>query len=88
MLSLLIKFLFIYSYSDPTPASIIAYVNGVEKLSDDNFAKWSREIQLILMMMDKDHSMRDPAPVAPVAQGTDATSLAERTATYEKEKEH
>jgi len=38
-------------------------------------------------MMDKDHSMRDPAPVAPVAQGTDDTSLAERTAAYEKEKE-
>ena len=87
MLSLLIKFLFICSYSDPTPASIIAYVNGVEKLSGDNFARWSREIHLILVMMDKDHSMRDPAPVVLVAQGTDDTSLAESTATYEKEKE-
>jgi len=87
MLSLLIKFLFICSYSDPTPASIIAYVNGVEKLSGDNFARWSREIHLILVMMDKDHSMRDSAPVAPVAQEDDDTSLAERTAAYEKEKE-
>ena len=59
----------------------------MEKLSGNNFAKWSREIHLILVMMDKDHSMRDPAPVAPVAQGTDDTSLAERTAAYEKEKE-
>ena len=58
------------------------------KLSGDNFAKWSREIQLILvMMMDKDHSMRDKAHVASVAQGTDDTTLAERTAAYEKEKE-
>jgi len=59
----------------------------VEKLSGDNFARWSREIHLILVMMDKDHSMRDPAPVALVAQGDDDTSLAERTAAYEKEKE-
>jgi len=66
---------------------MIAYVNGVEKLSGDNFAKWSREIELILVMMDKDHSMRDKAPVAPVAQGDDDTTLAERTAAYEKEKE-
>ena len=87
MLSLLIKFLFICSYSDPTPASIIAYVNGVEKLSSDNFAKWNRKIELILVMMDKDHSMRDKVPVAPVAQGDDDTTLAERTAAYEKEKE-
>ena len=59
------------------------------KLSGDNFAKWSREIQLILvMMMDKDHSMRDDAPVALVAQRTDDTSLAKRTAAYEKEKYH
>ena len=49
--------------------------------------KWSREIQLILDKMDKDHSMRDRAPVAPVAQGTDDTSLAERTPAYKKEKE-
>ena len=47
----------------------------------------SSEIELILVMMDKDHSMRDKAPVAPVAQGTDDTTLAERTAVYEKEKE-
>ena len=87
MLSLLIKFLFICLNSDSTPASIIAYVNGVEKLSGDNFAKWSSEIELILVMMDKDHSMRDKAPVAPVAQGTDDTTLAERTAAYEKENE-
>ena len=38
-------------------------------------------------MMDKDHSMRDRALVAPVAQGTNDTTLAERTAAYEKEKE-
>ena len=31
--------------------------------------------------------MRDRAPVAPVAQGTDDTTLAERTVAYEKEKE-
>jgi len=88
MLSLLIKLYLFLLYSDPTPASIITYVNGVEKLSGDNkFAKWSREIELILVMMDKNHSMRDRAPVAPVAQGTDDTTLAERTAAYEKEKE-
>ena len=45
------------------------------------------EIHLILLMMDKDNSMRDRAPVAPVAQGTDHTFLAERTAAYEKEKD-
>ena len=87
MLSLLIKFLFIYSYSDPTPASIIAYVKGVEKMSSDHFVQWSREIHLILLMMDKDNSMRDRAPVAPIAQGTDDTPLTERTAAYEEEKE-
>ena len=38
-------------------------------------------------MMDKYHSMRDRAPVAPVAQGTDDTPLTERTAAYEEEKE-
>ena len=59
----------------------------MEKLSGDNFTKWSREIQLILVMMDKGHSMRDRAPVAPVAQGTDDKSLAEHTAAYEKDKE-
>jgi hypothetical protein len=45
-------------------------------------------------MMDKDHSIREPGPIAPVAApatageggGQDAT-LAERTAAYEKEKE-
>ena len=57
----------------------------MEQLAGDNFTKWSREINLILLMMDKDHSMRDKAPVAPVAQGDDDTTLAERTAAYEKE---
>ena len=54
----------------------------MEKLSGDNFAKLSREIELILVMMDKDHSMRDKAPVALVAQGTDDTTLTERTTAY------
>ena len=31
--------------------------------------------------------MRDRAPVAPIAQGTDDTPLTERTAAYEEEKE-
>ena len=56
-------------------------------MSSDHFVQWSREIQLILVMMDKGHSMRDRAPVAPVAQGTDHTFLAERIAAYEKEKD-
>ena len=60
----------------------------MEQLAGDNFTKWSREINLILLMMDKDHSMRDDAPVALVAQRTDDTSLAKRTAAYEKEKYH
>jgi hypothetical protein len=32
----------------------------VEKLCGDYFAKWRDEINLILVMMDKDHSMRVP----------------------------
>ena len=56
-------------------------------MSSDHFVQWSREIHLILLMMDKDNSMRDRAPVAPVAQGTDHTFLAERIAAYEKEKD-
>jgi hypothetical protein len=50
------------------PSTIVSYVNGVEKLGGDNFAEWRDEINLILVMMDKDHSIREPAPVAPVAR--------------------
>ena len=61
MLSLLIKLYLFLLYSDPTPASIITYVNGVEKLSGDNFIQWSCEINLILLVMDKYHCMRGNA---------------------------
>ena len=87
MLSLLIKFYLFCLWSEPTPANIISYYNGVEQLVGDNFAKWSREINLTLLVLDKDRSIRDDAPVAPVAQETNDTSLDERTAAYEKEKD-
>ncbi|RLN33496.1 uncharacterized protein C2845_PM03G14320 [Panicum miliaceum] len=63
------------------------YINGVSQLRGDNFVKWKTEIDFILLMMDKDHSLRMPAVVAPVSQGTEHTTLVARTAAYEKEKE-
>lgn len=46
---------------------------------------------LILVTMDKDHSIREPAPVAPVAapvaEGEEDSTLAKRTVTYLWEKE-
>ncbi|RLN07400.1 uncharacterized protein C2845_PM11G25830 [Panicum miliaceum] len=60
---------------------------GVSQLGGDNFVKWKTEIGFILLTMDKDHSLRLPAPVAPVSQGTEDTTLAARTVAYEKEKE-
>ena len=74
-------------YSDTTPSSIMSYINGVEKLGGNNFTSWKAQIKLIMLIMDKDHSMREDAPVAPAAAGDNDTTLPERTAAYEKEKE-
>ncbi|RLM57698.1 uncharacterized protein C2845_PM18G03990 [Panicum miliaceum] len=65
----------------------MTYINGVSQLGGDNFVKWKTEIGFILLTMDKDHSLRMPAPVAPVSQGTKDTTLAARTAADKKEKE-
>lgn len=70
-----------------TPSSVISYVNGIQKLGGDNFTNWKNDIGLVLCIMDRDHSMRDKYPVAPTAQGDNDTTLPERTAAYEKEKE-
>jgi hypothetical protein len=62
----------------------------MEKLGGDNFAKWRDEINLILVMMDKDHSMREPTPVAlvaaPATAGKEDATLADRTAAYLRDK--
>lgn len=61
------------------------YICGVEKLEVDNFPSWECQIRLILGIMDKDHSMRDDAPVVLVAEGDNDPTLFERTAASEEE---
>jgi hypothetical protein len=58
-----------------TPSSIASYMNGVTKLEGMNFAKWKVDIQMILTIMDWDHSFREDKPVEPVAEGANDTTL-------------
>jgi hypothetical protein len=57
----------------------MSYINDIEEVWGNNFTTWRDQINLILVIMDKDHSMRDNAPVAPVAAGDNDTTLAECT---------
>jgi hypothetical protein len=54
---------------------MMSYMNGVEKLGGDNFTTWRDQINLILVIVDKDHSMREDALVAPVAIGDNDITL-------------
>jgi hypothetical protein len=56
-------------YSVMMPSSIFSYMNGVTKLGGMNFAKWNADVQMILAIMDQDHSFREGKPVEPVAEG-------------------
>jgi hypothetical protein len=56
-------------YSVMMPSSIASYMNGVTKLGGMNFAKWNADVQMILAIMDQDHSFREDKPVEPVAEG-------------------
>ena len=69
-----------------TPSNIITYMNGVEKLGGTNFAKWKGDLMLVLAIMDWDHSFREDSPEEPKANGDNDTTLADRTAAYEKAK--
>jgi hypothetical protein len=51
-----------------------------------NFAKWKADIQMILTIMDQDHSFREDKPVEPVAEGANDTTIALQKAEYEKAK--
>jgi hypothetical protein len=51
-----------------------------------NFAKWKADIQMILAIMDRDHSFREDKPIEPVAEGANDTTLALQKAEYEKAK--
>jgi hypothetical protein len=51
-----------------------------------NFAKWKADIQMILAIMDRDHSFREDKPVELVAEGANDTTLVLRKAEYEKAK--
>jgi hypothetical protein len=51
-----------------------------------DFIKWKAVIQMILAIMDRDHSFREDKPVEPVAKGANDTTLALRKAEYEKAK--
>jgi hypothetical protein len=61
-------------------------MNGVTKLGGMNFAKWKADIQMILAIMDRDHSFREDKPVEPVAEGDNDTSLALWKVDHEKAK--
>jgi hypothetical protein len=50
-------------------------MNGVTKLEGMNFAKWKVDIQMILTIMDWDHSFREDKPVEHVAEGANDTTL-------------
>jgi hypothetical protein len=49
-----------------TPSSIASYMNGVTKLRGMDFAKWKADIQMILAIMDRDHSFREDKLVEPL----------------------
>jgi hypothetical protein len=51
-----------------------------------NFAKWKTDIQMILIIMDWDHSFREYKPVEPVAESANVTTIAFQKAEYEKAK--
>jgi hypothetical protein len=51
-----------------------------------NFAKWKADIQMILAIMDRDHSFCEDKPVEPVAEGANDTTLALQKADYKKAK--
>jgi uncharacterized protein with ATP-grasp and redox domains len=51
-----------------------------------NFAKWKADIQMILAIMDRDHSFHDDKPVEPVVEGANAITLVLSKADYEKAK--
>jgi hypothetical protein len=51
-------------------------MNGVMKLGGMNFVKWKVVIQMILGIMDRDHSFCEDKPVEPVAEGANDTTLA------------
>jgi hypothetical protein len=51
-----------------------------------NFAKWKADIQIILAIMDRDHSFHEDKAVEPVADGANGTTLVLRKADYEKAK--
>jgi hypothetical protein len=73
-------------YSTMMPSCIASYMNGVTKLGGMNFAKWKAVIQMILAVMDWDHSFREDKPIEPVAEGANDTTLALQKAEYEKAK--
>jgi hypothetical protein len=60
-------------------------MNGVTKLGM-NFAKWNADIQMILVIMDQNHSFREDKSVEPVAEGANDTILVLRKVEYEKAK--
>jgi hypothetical protein len=51
-----------------------------------NFAKWKADIQMILAIMNQDHSFREDKHVEPVAEDANDTTLVLRKAEYEKAK--
>lgn len=69
------------------PSAVAAQINGITKLNDTNFPQWQSEIRMILGVMDLDHALRENAPTAPVPAGDNDLTLAERTKTYEYEKQ-
>jgi hypothetical protein len=73
-------------YSVMTSSSISSYMNGVTKQEGMNCAKWKADIQMILAIMDQDHSFREDKPIEPVAEDANDTTLAFWKAEYEKAK--
>jgi hypothetical protein len=69
-----------------TPSTIVTYMNGVKKLGGTIFAKWKSDLNLILAIMDRDHSFREDKPTEPVAEGDNDSTLATRKDEYEKAK--
>jgi hypothetical protein len=51
-----------------------------------NFAKWKADIQMILVIMDRDQSFREDKPVEPITEGANDTILVLQKAEYEKPK--
>jgi hypothetical protein len=51
-----------------------------------NFAKWNADIQMILTIIDRDHSFHEDKPVELTAKGANDTTLTLRKVEYEKAK--